>query len=141
MTIDSKKLSLLIVEDNDLLRKMFFEAFCTVYDIHTAPTGAEGWSLFLAKKPDIVFMDILLPDSNGHDLARRMKNHAAGAYVIMMTANNTDDEIEKAIQNNADGFMIKPFDKKKIVGYINEYISKHPTDSTETTRFNGNPVT
>lgn len=119
------QLHILVVEDHDLLRKMFSEAFRNIHTVHTASSAEEGWKLYLDKTPDIVFLDIGLPDTSGHELAHRIKERNPASYVIMATSSDYEEDMEEAARNNADGFIVKPFDKKKITGYIDRYLEKH----------------
>ncbi|MGE3624283.1 MAG: response regulator [Bdellovibrionales bacterium] len=120
---NGRRLSLLMVEDHPLLRKLFSEAFGASHDVHTASCAGEGWKLYLDSDPDIVFLDIGLPDMNGHDLAKKMKRHNSRSHVIMATVSDDDEDLQEAARNNADGFIRKPFDKQKIEAYIDRYLA------------------
>ena len=95
-------------------------------------TAREAWNLFLKKAPDICFVDLRLADGSGHTLARAMKEVDPLAYIIVVTANNFEEEIAVARQNNVDGFIVKPYTKKQILDAIEKYktiakaASKHP---------------
>ena len=122
-------LHLLVVEDHDLLRKLFSEAFRGSHVVHAASSAEEGWKLYLDKAPNITFLDIGLPGASGHDLAHKIKRHDPASYVIMATISDDTEDMEEAARNNADGFIVKPFDKKKIAGYIDQYLAIHPAQS------------
>ncbi len=117
--------SLLIVEDSDLLRKMFQQAFQNHHLVYATSGAKEGWSLYLKKNPDIVFLDIGLPDGNGHDLARKIKKHDTATYVVMVTASDHKGDKEDAFYNHVDGFITKPFNKNQIDACIRRYSTHH----------------
>ncbi|MDR3425194.1 MAG: response regulator [Alphaproteobacteria bacterium] len=119
---DHEHLRVLVVEDSDMLRVMFRKAFQVAHTIYAASGAKEGWRLYLDKTPDIVFVDIGLPDGNGHDLARMIKEKNPAAYIIMATASDYVEDKEKAGQNLADGFITKPYNKKEINDYIERCI-------------------
>lgn len=118
-----ERLCILVVEDSDLLREMFHQAFHDVHSLYMASNLKEGWKLFLDKTPHIVFLDIGLPDGNGHDLARIIKEQDPNTYIIMATASHYVEDKKEAVQNHVDGFIVKPFDKKKINDYIDQYLT------------------
>jgi DNA-binding NarL/FixJ family response regulator len=89
--------------------------------IGAAATAKEGWNLYLKNNPDIVFLDILLPDGSGNDLAHKIKEHNPKAYIVMATASDYADDKEEAAFNHVDGFPTKPFDKQKVDDLIDRY--------------------
>jgi len=114
-------LHILVVEDSELLRDIFSTTLCKEHLVETAPTIKEGWELFLKNNPDIVFLDISLPDGTGHDLAYKIKTHSPKTYVIMATASDYADDKEEAAFNHVDGYMTKPFGKQHIDDIIVRY--------------------
>jgi len=112
-------MSILVVEDNDVLREMFRLALRGEYMVYAARSAKEGWRLYKEKKPAIVFMDIRLPDGNGHDLTKKIKEDDPQTYVVMATVNDIVEEKEKAAHNHADCFIAKPFSKDEIEDIIN----------------------
>ncbi len=119
--ITQSPLRILIVEDSDFLRQIFSTTLQKEHFIEQASTLKEGWALYLEKKPNVVFLDILLPDGNGHDLAHRIKEHNPKTYVVMATASDFADDKEEAAFNHADGFITKPFGKQQIDGALDRY--------------------
>ena len=115
---DHQKLNVLVVEDNDLLREVFLLVLRAQHKAFGARGAKEGWRLYNEKKPDIVFMDIRLPDGSGHDLTRKIKEDNPLVYVIMATVNDFVEEKERAANNHADGFISKPFNKDEIADCI-----------------------
>jgi DNA-binding NtrC family response regulator len=115
---DHKKLCVLVVEDNDLLRETFKLALRGEHLVFAAKGVNEGWLQYKAKNPDIVFMDIRLPDGSGHDLTKKIKADNPQTYVVMATVNDFIEEKEKAAHNHADGFIAKPFNKQEIADFI-----------------------
>ena len=114
-------LHILIIEDNDFLRDIFMTTLGKEHVVETAKNAKEGWTLYMKKNPDIVFLDILLPDGNGHDLAYRIKERTPKTFVVMATASNSSNDKEEAALNHVDGFVTKPFDKKKIDDIIDGF--------------------
>lgn len=122
-----RRLSILIIEDQYFLRKLLSEVFGLTYDIDTAPSLKMGWELYIEKVPDIVFLDIQLADGNGHALAHKIKEIDPSSYIVMVTASNQRHDVELAKRNHVDGFVIKPFNGKKISASIDHYMATHKT--------------
>jgi CheY-like chemotaxis protein len=120
---DRKQLEVLVVEDQQLLRRLLHEVLRGDHLVNSVPGVRDGWNLYLERAPDVAFLDIGLNDGNGHDLARAIKQIDPESYVVMVTSNNTDDEIETARLNHADGFVAKPYCKQQIFDYIDRHVS------------------
>ncbi|MFA5041374.1 MAG: response regulator [Bdellovibrionales bacterium] len=114
-------LQILVVEDSDFLRQIFSTTLGREHMIESASTVKEGWDLYLRNDPHIVFIDILLPDGNGHDLAHKIKEHNPKTYVVMATASDYADDKQEAIFNRADGYLTKPYGKQKIDEIIDRF--------------------
>jgi CheY-like chemotaxis protein len=81
----------------------------------------EGWQLYLAKAPDITFIDLNLLDGSGHTLTRAIKTLDSSSCVIIVTASNYEEELNIARENKVDGFIAKPYAKKQIIECIERY--------------------
>ncbi len=83
--------------------------------------------------PDILFLDINLPDVTGHELLEKILILDPDAYVIMLSGNCDRDNITQAISKGAKGFIAKPFTKDKLFQYIDRCPTialKQHSDST-----------
>lgn len=123
MELKTKKspLCILVVEDNELLQQIFLSTYKNAHVVRTASTIKQAWEMFNRKPPDIVFMDIALPDGNGHDLVYRIKKARPETYIVMVTASTYTDDKEEAVFNHVNGFITKPFGKAQIDGTIARY--------------------
>ncbi len=117
-----KQLHVLIVEDNAFLSRLLSEVLREDNIIQCTPSAEEGWTLFLAMAPDIVFLDIGLAAADGHVLAEKIKALDPGAHIIMVTSSNHREDVEMARKNNVDGFIVKPFNKKRIDACVQHYL-------------------
>lgn len=128
---DHDKLRILVVEDSDFLREMFRRALRGEHAVYAAAGAKEGWRLYQEKEPDIIFVDIGLPDGNGHDLARKIKEYNPAAFVVMATASDFAEDREVADQNNADGYIAKPYNKQEINDYVDHCLFLNHRDSAQ----------
>lgn len=123
--LESFGISILIVEDQDFSRKLLYDLLARqfVYTCHVAKNASEAIELYATHAPDIVFLDIVLPDFSGHDIALLIKSHDPRSYVIMVTANNFIKDVETARKNKIQGYITKPYSKNKIQAAIDAYMS------------------
>jgi CheY-like chemotaxis protein len=126
-----KQLHVLVVEDQVFSQKLICEIIRGARQAGggslatDAVFGArDAWNLFVKKAHDIAFIDLVLPDGGGHALTRAIKELDPTTCVVIVTANNYDEEISVAWQSNVDGFVAKPYNKKQILDYIDKYGSK-----------------
>ncbi len=83
----------------------------------------EAWKIFVKKAPDITFIDLNLTDGSGHTLARAIKELDPQARVAIVTANNYEEELGVARQNNVDHFITKPYNKKQILDCVEHCVA------------------
>ncbi len=120
MNKNKKTLSVLVIEDNEMFRKLALEMlnFCNTY---SASSAAEGIKKFDQYKPDITFIDIGLPDSNGHNVMAHIKAKDTNAFMVMLTASNLQIDVQESLKNGARGYIVKPFSRQKIKECIDKY--------------------
>ena len=125
-----RHLHILVVEDELFSQKLLLEILRSVRVrnnnespvIDTVQSIRDAWKLFLKKAPDIIFIDLNLTDGSGHTLARAVKELDPRSHVIILTSNSFEEELNVARQNNVDGFITKPYNKKQILDGINRYV-------------------
>ncbi len=121
------KLKILIVEDSQMFRVMLGQILNKDYECYNAVNGQEGMSLFKKHSPEIVFLDINLPDISGHEVLKSIKDLEPEAFIIMVTGDNEKGTVKKTVENGADGYVIKPYAPKQIQSYIDKYLqNKEP---------------
>ena len=103
-------IKILLVDDHEILRKGLTSVFEQVDDfevIGEASGGKEALSFIESTKPDIVIMDVMMPNENGVDVAERIKENYPEIKVMMLSAFYDFKTVEKAIRVDADGYMLK----------------------------------
>lgn len=121
-----EKLRILVVEDQLFSRKILEELLHHTYFVDTAASSQEGMRLFLEQAPDIVLLDIELADESGHTLARFIKGLDPTAFIVMVTGNNSAEDVKQAVNNKVDGFIVKPYNKSKIFDCLEKFLTLHP---------------
>ena len=102
---------LLIVEDNADIREYVSTAFQEHYKIVTACNGKEGFELALQHTPNIIVSDIMMPEMDGIELCRAIKDDMRTSHipVILLTAKDSLHDKEEGYDSGADSYLTKPF--------------------------------
>jgi CheY-like chemotaxis protein len=125
-----RQYSVLIVDDNKLicwgLQKVVSAQGLLVT---TVITGGEAIAEVRRTVYDAAFVDIHLPDISGFELLNRIRNLSPGTRVIMMTADNTDNNRRKAMECGAASFVGKPFSNHEIREVLRDVVGIGKSDS------------
>jgi two-component system chemotaxis response regulator CheY len=121
-------LKILIVEDDFITSQVLQEITSSFGPTDVAEDGFKAFDLFtaaLAKKEpyDVIFLDIMMPDIDGQEVLERIRQiedmnkiHGLdGVKIIMTTALDDFQNIKRAFSNQCEGYIVKPFDKDKVV--------------------------
>lgn len=106
--------TLLLVEDNKELQVTLKEHLSVAYNIHIADNGQIGLKMCMSIFPDIIISDVMMPEMDGIEMCRRIKNNLSVAYIpiVLLTAkNNVESQIE-GYESGADLYIPKPFSMK-----------------------------
>lgn len=119
----------LIVDDSAFARKIITDVLTREgYEIAgEAENGSEAVELYKKTKPDLVTMDIIMPEINdidGIDAVREIVKMDPKARILMVTAVGQKDAIGQAQQAGARGFIVKPFDSSIIIDEVKKTLGK-----------------
>ena len=119
---------LLYIEDNEdnlYMLTLFFDVQGG-YEILSAANGAEGIAIAVAEQPDLILMDLNLPEIDGWEAARRLKADPAtrGIPLIALTAHAMAGDREKALATGCDDFDSKPVQFDRLLAKIERALSK-----------------
>lgn len=108
------KLRILLVEDNDDIRKFITDCFVEKYEFSVAKNGIEGYELAIKLIPDLIISDIMMPEMNGHEFCSKIKTDIRTSHipVILLTAYNTLENNIRGYETGADDYIPKPFNTK-----------------------------
>ncbi|MDD5773888.1 MAG: response regulator [bacterium] len=113
--------TILIVDDEPYIRSLLEETLEEIgdkgVDIFIAENGEKGLALALAHKPDLIFLDVMMPKMNGYEMceAVKKKNKMESTHIIMLTAKGQEIDRKKGIDVGANEYLTKPFDPDEIV--------------------------
>lgn len=115
----------LIVEDSGFMRNLLREILegIDVEVMSEATNGVEAIEEYDRHKPDLVMMDIVMPEKNGIEATEAIKAKDAEATVIMCTSVGQREKMKAAVRAGADGYITKPFQEESVVQAIDETLS------------------
>ena len=108
---------ILIVDDNDLIRTLLRGILraedCEI--IGEARNGTLALDFIEKSKPDMVFLDVMMPEMDGLEALQSIKRLYPEIIVVMITGSPSKDNVQESIQGGASGFIIKPFNSAKVI--------------------------
>ena len=109
----------LIVEDEEgLLEGLAHNFKFEGYDVLTAKNGSEGLKMALKQKPDVVILDIMLPEKDGFTVLKELRQRHREIPVLVMTARNFEADVLKGFDLGADDYVTKPFGIKELMARV-----------------------
>lgn len=118
-------IDVLIVEDDPVTLHMASSALRVNHHVITAQNAREGLALYLANAPDIVFLDIGLPDLDGFTVLKNIITNDPDAYVVMFSGNSQLDNVTASLMAGASGFVAKPFRRDQLHYYVSDSAMHH----------------
>lgn len=114
-----KKKKLLVVDDDpDILKVLKANIELYGYAVLTADSRAAAEKVFAVTIPDLALLDIMLPDGDGVDICRSLKEQYPKMPVIMLTARDSVSDKVTGLESGADDYVVKPFETLELVARI-----------------------
>jgi DNA-binding response OmpR family regulator len=120
---------ILIVDDEDHLRMLIEQTLEDLEDegveLLTATNGEEALNLIIDEKPNLVFLDVMMPKMNGIEVCRKVKQELKinDVFIIILTAKGQELDKKKGKDVEADIYMTKPFDPDELLDKAREVLS------------------
>ncbi|MFM9891036.1 MAG: response regulator [Rickettsiales bacterium] len=109
---------LMVIEDDVFSRRLVENVLKKQYPLTALATAELALATYTNLAPDVLFLDINLPDVSGHELLRKVLAIDPNAYVVMLSGNADQANIMQAMKAGAKGFIAKPFTREKLFQYI-----------------------
>jgi DNA-binding response OmpR family regulator len=121
----AQRKTILIVDDEPDLRGDLAEQLREEFDIEEAGTGEAGLAAALAGKPDLIVLDVNLPDLDGREVCRRLKAAGINTPVIMLTAAASDADTIEGLDAGANAYVTKPFRVGVLLAHVRAQLRSH----------------
>ncbi len=126
-------LKVLIVDDSLIIRKKVSKILENLGHevVFDATNGQEAIDAYVKYKPDLVTMDITMPDMDGITAVKHIMKDDKDAKIIMVTSHGQEDMVIKSIQAGAVGYILKPITDEKLAQVIGEVFVEYATEMDE----------
>ena len=126
-------LKVLIVDDSLIIQKKISKIFENLGHevVFDATNGQEAIDAYTKFKPDLVTMDITMPDMDGITALKHIIKEDIEAKIIMVTSHGQEDMVIKSIQAGAVGYILKPITEEKMVQVIGEVFAEYAIEENE----------
>jgi two-component system OmpR family response regulator len=122
---------LLVVEDDpNILELLSASLRFAGFEVSTARTGSEGVTTALRQQPDLVVLDVMLPDLDGFEVIKLMRAEGARCPVVFLTARDTTDDKIHGLTLGGDDYVTKPFSLEELTARIRAVLRRTTGDQT-----------
>ena len=111
---------ILLIDDSPFFRGQLKLTLSKEYDVVEAGTGAEGLDMVKREKPDLVLLDIVMPDYSGFEICRILRESESNNLmpIIMITSQDAQEDVLIGLELGADDYVKKPFNERELVSRI-----------------------
>jgi two-component system, OmpR family, alkaline phosphatase synthesis response regulator PhoP len=117
----------LIVDDEpNILLALEYLLHRSGYEVHVASNGEDALREIEAFRPDVVLLDVMMPQQSGYDVCRRVRDRPElrGVKIVMLSAKGREAEVSKGLALGADMYVTKPFSNAELVARIGELLAE-----------------
>ncbi len=124
--------TVLIIEDDRVLQRGLQDNFSDAgYRVRVAFDGNTGLQLAVASPPDLIVLDIMLPEMNGYHVCREIRRKGLDSHVIMLTAKGQEDDVVRGLEIGADDYMTKPFSIRELMARAERLVQRRRTEQID----------
>ena len=131
--MDPSKTKILIAEDEEDIRELIhFNLFKEKFIVETACNGAEALEKSKAFKPDLMLLDIMMPEMDGLEVCRLVRSDSSfdDTGIVMLSAKGDEEDIVKGLELGADDYIVKPFSPKIVIARVNAVLRRRVKENS-----------
>lgn len=123
---DKKRGEVLIIDDNNISRMLLRSMLRgDEYEVvGEASNGKSGIELALRLRPDIICLDIMMPEISGLDVLLEIRPKLPQAVILMVTGSTDRETVQAALQGGANGYIVKPYNSGRVLTAIEQALAK-----------------
>ncbi|KUP98253.1 response regulator transcription factor [Thermobifida cellulosilytica] len=119
----------LVIDDEPNIRDLVQAALrFHGFEVITAASGGEGLALARSERPDLILLDVLLPDISGFDVCRRLRDEDDDVPVIYLTARDTPSDTVTGLSLGGDDYVTKPFSVEALIARVHALLRRVKRD-------------
>ena len=120
--------TVLIVDDDEGTRALVRASLeLEGFDVREAASGPEGLSVLEQDPPDLILLDVMMPQMDGWEMLRRVQEQHGGAIPVVMFSGQVDEaSAGEAVERGASGFIGKPFDPRQLIDRAKQILGARP---------------
>jgi two-component system OmpR family response regulator len=112
-------------DDADIRELVEFKLTQNGYDVEAVSDGLAAWESFLAERPSLVILDVMMPGLSGIDVLRKIReSEDAEVPVLLLSAKSRDSDVDTGFAVGADDYVIKPFSPRELVHRVNGMLAR-----------------
>lgn len=124
MVEPEKKLVLVVDDEPDIVDLIKMSLNLANFNVTTASNGPEALKALENQKPDLILLDIMMPQMTGFEVCQKIRANESwkSIPVIMLTAKGQKEDAEKGLETGADDYIIKPFDPNELAEQVRSFL-------------------
>lgn len=126
-----KPVALVVDDESNILRFIRANLRASGYEVYSAITGTEALEQFEASKPNVIVLDIMLPEVDGFEVCRRIRN-VSDVPIIMITAKDDIQDAVEGLNAGADDYITKPFAVEELLARLNAVMRRVKSNISQT---------
>jgi DNA-binding response OmpR family regulator len=127
MKASSKPEILIVEDDRAILETLSYNVSRAGFEVSRATTGAEALRMARRQRPDLILLDIMLPEESGIEVCERIREHDSEVVIVMVTAKDAEEDKVRGFEAGADDYVTKPFGMKELLARINANLRRSET--------------
>ncbi len=124
---------LLIEDDEGIAEPLVFGLQSEGMNVLRAPNGAQGLALARGEHPDVILLDVMLPDTDGFAICRTLRGESA-TPILMLTARGQEMDRVMGLELGADDYIVKPFSFRELLARVRAVLRRRDLDRGQTAR-------
>jgi len=131
-----KKSNILFIDDDPIVLREITQILTLFFsNVFSVPNGKKGFEVYEDKRPDVILMDLGLPDINGFTLIKNIREKDSKTPIIVLSGHSDSDSLLKAANSHIDGYIVKPVSLEALIIKLSDVIKKNHNDQAAYIRF------
>lgn len=128
-----EKSKILAVDDNSINLAVIEELLGSQYNLMTVSTGIDALKMAQEFRPDLIILDIMIPDMNGYEVCQQIRKNSSLRHtkIIMVSAKAMTSDRLKGYQVGTDDYLTKPFDEEELLAKVCAHLHPKPINAIQ----------